>query len=116
MENGHDSLSLEEAQAWVDRYISQFEIGYFSPLAMIARLAEELGELSREVNHRYGEKPKKKSEAESDMENELGDLFFVLISFANSQRISLDEALRRVMKKYETRDADRWARKKEQTE
>lgn len=114
MEKEAHSLTLQEAQAWVDRYISQFEIGYFSPLTMIARLVEELGELSREVNHRYGEKPKKKSEAESDMVNELGDLFFVLISFANSLHISLDEALKTVMEKYETRDADRWKRKESQ--
>ena len=26
--------------------------------SMLARMAEEVGELAREVNHRYGEKPK----------------------------------------------------------
>ncbi|WP_039944278.1 nucleotide pyrophosphohydrolase [Thermicanus aegyptius] len=110
-----ESLTLAEAQNRVDRYISQFKEGYFSPLAMIARIAEEVGELAREVNHRYGEKPKKASEAESNMMEELGDLFFVLISFANSLQISLDEAFDMVMKKYETRDAHRWTRKESQT-
>ena len=30
----------------------------FSPLAQMARLTEEVGELAREVNHTYGEKQK----------------------------------------------------------
>ena len=54
--------SIKELQQEVDAYISQFKEGYFSPLAMTARLTEELGELAREVNHYYGEKPKKTSE------------------------------------------------------
>lgn len=52
--------TMQDIQAEVDRYIGQFKEGYFSPLAMMARLTEELGELAREVNHRYGEKPKKR--------------------------------------------------------
>lgn len=51
--------TMKDIQAEVDRYIGQFKEGYFSPLAMMARLTEELGELAREVNHRYGEKTKK---------------------------------------------------------
>lgn len=50
--------SMKDIQTEVDTYISQFKEGYFSPLAMLARMTEELGELSREVNHYYGEKPK----------------------------------------------------------
>ena len=76
-------------QAEVDSYISQFKEGYFSPLAMLARLSEELGELAREVNHYYGEKPKKASEDENTVENELGDMLFVIICFANSLGIDL---------------------------
>lgn len=51
--------TLRHVQQEVDDYIGQFKEGYFSPLAMMARLTEELGELAREVNHYYGEKPKK---------------------------------------------------------
>ena len=76
----------------MDAYISQFKEGYFSPLAMTARLTEELGELAREVNHYYGEKPKKTSEVEKTIEEELGDLLFVLICFANSLNIDLEKA------------------------
>ncbi len=49
---------MKQMQQEVDDYISQFKEGYFSPLAMLARLTEELGELAREVNHYYGENRK----------------------------------------------------------
>jgi len=71
--------SMKEMQVEVDQYISQFKEGYFSPLAMLARLTEELGELAREVNHYYGEKPKKNTEKENTIEDELGDLQFVIM-------------------------------------
>lgn len=51
--------TLKDLQQEVDTYISQFKEGYFSPLSMLARMSEEVGELAREVNHSYGEKPKK---------------------------------------------------------
>ncbi|MBU8771339.1 nucleotide pyrophosphohydrolase [Cytobacillus oceanisediminis] len=102
--------TMKDMQTEVDTYISQFKEGYFSPLAMLARMTEELGELSREVNHYYGEKPKKSTEEEKAIEEELGDMLFVLICFANSLNIDLEEAHDRVMKKFSTRDKDRWTR------
>ncbi|MCM3243578.1 nucleotide pyrophosphohydrolase [Cytobacillus firmus] len=102
--------SMKDMQTEVDTYISQFKEGYFSPLAMLARMTEELGELSREVNHYYGEKPKKSTEEEKAIEEELGDMLFVLLCFANSLNIDLEEAHDRVMKKFSTRDKDRWTR------
>lgn len=101
---------MKELQNEVDAYISQFKEGYFSPLAMLARMTEELGELAREVNHYHGEKPKKATEDENTIEEELGDLLFVLICFANSLNIDLEEAHNRVMTKFNTRDKDRWTR------
>ncbi|MFV8828348.1 nucleotide pyrophosphohydrolase [Alkalihalobacterium sp. APHAB7] len=110
-----EDRSLKDMQKEVDAYISQFKEGYFSPLAMLARMTEELGELAREVNHYYGEKPKKDSEDERSMEQEMGDLFFVLICFANSLNINLDEALELVMEKFKTRDANRWTKIEEES-
>ncbi|MGE8204313.1 nucleotide pyrophosphohydrolase [Heyndrickxia sp. NPDC080065] len=106
-----DNKTIKEMQQDVDNYISQFKEGYFSPLAMVARLTEELGELAREINHYYGEKPKKSSEEEKTIEEELGDLQFVLICLANSLNIDLQEAHERVMHKFNTRDKDRWTKK-----
>lgn len=107
---------INQLQKRVDQYISQFEQGYFSPLAMIARFTEEVGELAREVNHRYGEKPKKASEADSSIENELGDLLFVMLTFANSLNIDLADAFEQTMIKIETRDKDRWTKKETERE
>lgn len=104
------SKPVAEMQSEVDQYISQFKEGYFSPMSMLARLMEEAGELSRELNHRYGEKPKKPSEADNSVENELGDLLFILICFANSLGIDLTKAHDDVMHKFNTRDKDRWTR------
>jgi NTP pyrophosphatase (non-canonical NTP hydrolase) len=103
--------TLQQVQQEVDAYISQFEEGYFQPLAMLARLTEEVGELARELNHHYGEKQKKPNEQDNPIDGELGDLLFILVCFANSLQIDLDEAFAKVMEKYRVRDAERWTRK-----
>lgn len=92
----------------VDAYISQFKVGYFSPLAMMARLTEEVGELAREVNHYHGEKQKKASEGEMTLEEELGDVLFVVITMANALDIDLEDSFNLVMEKFQTRDANRF--------
>ncbi|MBU5265433.1 nucleotide pyrophosphohydrolase [Virgibacillus proomii] len=103
--------TTKEIQERVDRYISQFKEGYFSPLSLMARLTEETGELAREVNHYYGEKPKKPTEQEKTIEEELGDIIFVLTCFANSLDIDLSDAFHTAIRKIETRDKDRWTKK-----
>jgi NTP pyrophosphatase (non-canonical NTP hydrolase) len=104
-------MSISAAQARVHAWISQFEEGYFHPLTNLARLSEEVGELAREVNHRYGEKTKKKDEPEGDLALEMADIIFVLICMANREGIDLELAFERMMEKVERRDADRWTRK-----
>ncbi|MEO4053149.1 nucleotide pyrophosphohydrolase [Solibacillus sp. CAU 1738] len=108
-----NEATMQQLQKRVDDYIGQFKEGYFPPFELIARLTEELGELSREVQDVYGQKKKKATEDVNSIEEELGDFFFVLVCFANSQGIKLDEALLRVIHKFETRDKDRWTRKEE---
>lgn len=103
-----DDLTLREAQAEVDRWISGFQEGYWPPLSILARLTEEVGELARELNHRYGSKPKKAAEPEAELALEIADVLFVLISLANSQGIDLGHAFARVLEKYDARDGDRW--------
>lgn len=103
--------TMKQLQNEVDEYISQFKEGYFSPLAMLARMTEELGELAREINHFHGEKPKKSTEKEATVAEEMGDMLFVLICFANSLGIDLEEAHDQVMNKFNTRDKDRWTKK-----
>ncbi len=102
---------LLDAQDRVEEWISQFEEGYWPPLANLARLMEEVGELARLVNHRFGTKPKRPDESEQEMAEELADVLFVILCMANEQGIDLGKALDAVMEKYRTRDGDRWARK-----
>jgi NTP pyrophosphatase (non-canonical NTP hydrolase) len=104
-------VALTDAQARVDAWISQFEEGYFDPLTNLARLAEEVGELAREVNHRFGKKTKKPEEPEGDLAMEMADIMFVLICMANREGIDLEEAFDRMMQKVERRDEKRWTKK-----
>lgn len=105
--------SLKVLQKEVDDYIVQYKEGYFPPFEMLARMTEELGELAREVQHVHGMKKKKTTEAEKSMEEELGDLLFVLICFANAEKIDMQNAHDRVMDKFRVRDQDRWTLKEE---
>lgn len=104
-------MSLRDAQQTVDAWIGQYKEGYFAPLSNLARLTEEVGELAREINHRFGEKRKKPGEPEGSMAMELADILFVVICIANSQDIDLDAAFAAMMRKVSARDADRWTRK-----
>jgi NTP pyrophosphatase (non-canonical NTP hydrolase) len=104
-------MPLADAQRRIHAWISQFEEGYFDPLTNLARLAEEVGELAREVNHRFGQKTKKASEAEGDLAMEMTDILFVLICMANREGIDLDAAFDRMMEKVEVRDRERWTKK-----
>ncbi len=103
-------MTLEDAQRAVDSWIGQFREGYWPPLANLARLVEEGGELARELNHRYGPKTKKGTEPDQDLALELGDVLFVLLALANEQRIDMEEAFARVLEKYRARDSARWER------
>ena len=105
-------MSLAENQRRVDAWISQYEEGYFHPLTNLARLTEEVGELAREINHRFGQKTKKPGEPEGDLAMELADILFVIICLANREGIDLDAAFARMMEKVETRDAGRWTLKR----
>lgn len=104
------SKTMHDMQEEVDDFISQFKVGYFSPLALMARMTEETGELAREINHYYGEKQKKETEDEKSLTEEMGDVLYVLITMANSLDIDLDEAFDMVMKKFNSRDKNRFER------
>lgn len=106
-------MDLRDAQARVDAWIGQFEEGYWPPLVNLARLTEEVGELARILNHRYGPKTKRPDEPEQDLALELADVLFVLLVLANEQEIDLQDALERTLEKYRLRDSERWARKDE---
>lgn len=104
-------MVLKKIQKEVDDWIKQYKIGYFKPLEILARLTEEVGEVARELNHMFGPKKKKVTEAKADLEEELGDVIYTVVCLANSLGLDLDRAMRKVMKKINTRDKDRWEKR-----
>ncbi|MGI8857687.1 MAG: nucleotide pyrophosphohydrolase [Thermomicrobiales bacterium] len=102
-----EPLTIAEAQQAVDTWI-QAHGGYWEPLAQLARLTEEVGEVAREVNHHYGPKQKKPTEADRALADELGDLLYIVIATANTVGVDLDAALRASLAKYTARDAERY--------
>ncbi len=102
-------MELKEAQKKVDDWINHFEDSYWPPLAQLAALTEETGELAREISH--SETQKKKKEPSGSLKTEIGDVLFALICIANSYNISLEDALNDTLKKYKTRDKNRWKKK-----
>jgi NTP pyrophosphatase (non-canonical NTP hydrolase) len=105
-----DTMSFAGPQREIDQWISQFKEGYWKPLSMLARLTEEVGELARELNHHYGEKPKKRPDKGASIEEEIADILFVTLALANSLEIDVDKAFAAMMEKYRTRDANRWTK------
>lgn len=104
-------MSLTQYQKSVNDWVKQYKIGYFKPLEILARLMEEVGELAREINHRYGSKKKKSSEKKNEIGDEIADIIFTLICLANSLNIDLDKSFEKMMKKLNTRDKKRYKRK-----
>lgn len=92
------SLTMAEAQRAVDTSILALG-GYWPPLANLARLFEECGELARIVNQTYGPKQRKPDEAASELLDELGDVLYVTLGLANSLGLDADTALRRALDK-----------------
>src|SRR6266571_473319 len=99
--------TLGDMQNEVDHLIKgEWQSNYWTPLSSLARLTEEVGELAREINHSYGEKPKKASEGPGHISTEMGDILFILAALANSIDVDLDTAFAEVMEKYRQRDAE----------
>jgi NTP pyrophosphatase (non-canonical NTP hydrolase) len=100
--------TLRQFQSDIDIWIRQVGGGYWSPHANLARIAEEVGELARIINHLYGPKPKKASEADQDLGEELADIVFAVMCLASSQGIDLDASLQGVIDKVWERDRERY--------
>lgn len=96
------AMTLGEAQAAVDRSIAALG-GYWPPLANLARLFEECGELARAVNQAHGPKLVKSGEVQAARAEELGDVLYTTLVLANSLGVNMNEALHAVLTKVERR-------------
>jgi NTP pyrophosphatase (non-canonical NTP hydrolase) len=90
--------TVRAAQAEVDATIRALG-GYWPPLANLARLFEECGELARAVNQAYGPKQIKTGETRAATREELGDALYTLLVLANSLNVDAEEALAAVLAK-----------------
>jgi NTP pyrophosphatase (non-canonical NTP hydrolase) len=104
-------MSLTVLQEQIDATLQPYVKPYWDPLSNLARLIEEVGEVSRILNHKFGDKPKKVNEEHEDLADELCDVIYTVLCIANSQGLSLDEPMQKVIAKLETRDKDRFEKK-----
>jgi len=100
--------TIRDWQREVDEWVLSDGGGYWEPLVNVARIAEEVGETARLVNHLYGPKPKKSTEAPQELGMELADIIFAIVCLANSQGIDLDDSFACVMDKIRVRDKNRY--------
>jgi NTP pyrophosphatase (non-canonical NTP hydrolase) len=88
----NEPMTLSTAQSAVDESILEAG-GYWPPLANLARLFEECGELARAVNQSHGPKVKKPGEDAVAVQEELGDCLYVLLVLANSLGVDAEAGL-----------------------
>lgn len=91
-------LTVRGFQQAVDESIHALG-GYWPPLANLARLFEECGELARSINQRYGPKRSKPGEVEADISEELGDVLYVALALANNLEVDATTSLARAINK-----------------
>lgn len=99
---------MKEYQKELDSWFKEKGWPYWEPLAIMTRLMEEVGEFARLVNHIHGPKKKKPDEEDQDIEEEVGDVIYTLICYANSNGLDLDRAIRKSMDKVVDRDRERF--------
>lgn len=99
-------MTIKEAQNNVDEWINNYGVRYFNELTNMTILTEEVGEMARVMARKYGEQSFKKGEKDN-LEEEIADVFWVLICIANQTGIDLTEALQKSIEKKTTRDKER---------
>ena len=99
-------MTIKEAQEKVDEWIRTIGVRYFSELTNMACLTEEVGELARVIARKYGDQSFKKGE-NSNLEEEMADVLWVLICLANQTGVDLTEALQKSFYKKTKIDLDR---------
>jgi NTP pyrophosphatase (non-canonical NTP hydrolase) len=104
--SAHKDLTIREGQLAVDNWIHTYGIRYFSELSNLACLTEEVGELAKVMVRKYGDQSFKPTD-EDNLEEEMGDVLWVLMCLANQTGIDLNEALQNSLDKKTKRDIER---------
>ena len=101
-----DEITIREAQKMVDDWIKTYGVRYFSELTNMAVLTEEVGELARIMERKYGDQSFKEGE-KHDIGDEMADVLWVLMCLANQTGVDLTEALKKNLEKKTKRDKER---------
>ncbi len=104
-------MTIAEMQESIDRWIRDIGKGYFPPLANMAVLTEETGELARVMVRRYGPQVAKPGDLDKDLEEELADVLWVVGCLANQTGVDLTQAFEKTLRKKTERDRDRFTGK-----
>jgi NTP pyrophosphatase (non-canonical NTP hydrolase) len=65
--------------------------GYWRPLSMMLRLVEEIGELARAINIKYGDKKSKNANDGKAINLEFADVFYTTLALANRYELDLND-------------------------
>ena len=104
-------MTIRELQIDVDNWIKEYGVRYFNELTNLGILVEEVGELSRYMVRIFGEQSFKnvadKSSAKNNLQDELGDILFVLTCIANQCDIDMEKVIKENLQKKSQRDKQR---------
>lgn len=102
-----EKITIEQCQQIVDDWITTYGVRYFDELTNLGILMEEVGEVARLMTRTYGEQSFKASDEGKKLDEELGDVLFVLVCIANQCNIDLTDAFLKGMEKKTRRDRER---------
>jgi len=100
-------MTLEELQERIDQWIKTYGVRYFNELTNMALLTEEVGELARIIARTYGEQSSKEQDMDKKLEDELGDVLFVLLCIANQTGTDMAQVMEQNLQKKTLRDKHR---------
>jgi NTP pyrophosphatase (non-canonical NTP hydrolase) len=98
-------MDLGALQRGADAAVTATAEGYWPPLANLARLTEEVGELARAVNQAVGPKRRKPGEAVAEAQAEMGDVLLTLALLANQMGVDLAAAAEGALRRFRERVA-----------
>ncbi|MCA9485956.1 MAG: nucleotide pyrophosphohydrolase [Nanoarchaeota archaeon] len=91
-------MEIKEMQEKVHKWAEKHG-GYWEPMNLLGRLTEETGEVARIMNSKFGQKKIRNPKNESELAEELADILIVITALANTQKINLEKALTKKLKK-----------------
>lgn len=105
-------MHIKDAQQKVDDWIRTHGVRYFNELTNMAILTEEVGEVARIMARVYGEQSSKEEDLKKKLDEELADVFFVLLCIANQTGVDLTLSFEKNLEKKTKRDGDRHKKNK----